>query len=399
MKRKITNAVNHGLFVLAIGLTLSACNNDGCTDKNALNYDDKAKNDDGSCEYEEPSTLLSGDISEDLILDSEFEYTLAGGVHVLDGVTLTIPAGTVIKSDPNESVAYLLIEQGGKINAEGTATNPIVFTSGASTPAAGDWGGVILCGKAPINNGSTATAEVGDVIYGGSESSDNSGTLRYVRVEYTGNAINDEKEHNGFTFNGVGSGTTLEYLQAYMGNDDGFEFFGGTVSANYLVSTGSGDDCFDWTYGWIGSGQYWIAEQADGNGDRGIEADNNGDNNAASPFSNPTLSHITLTAYVGSESDGMKLREGTMANISDVLITNFQDGVEVEHEVTVSNAASGSLILADISVIDQTGSVFAIKGAANASDSTSAAQAVESAINGAGVGAGSDWTSNWTRSL
>ena len=193
-------------------------------DPEATNYDDKAKEDDGSCEYESVGTTLSGDISSDLTLDASLEYTLAGGVHVLGGATLTIPAGTVIKSDPNESVAYLLIEQGGMIDAQGTATSPIVFTSGSSSPSAGDWGGIILCGKAPINSGSVATAEVGDVTYGGSLSTDNSGTLRYVRVEYTGNAINDEKEHNGFTFNGVGSATTVEYLQAFMGNDDGFEF-------------------------------------------------------------------------------------------------------------------------------------------------------------------------------
>jgi hypothetical protein len=399
MKTRITKAITMSFVALAFGAAVSSCNNEGCTDKDAMNYDEKAKKDDGSCEYEAPSTLLSGDITEDLVLDADYEYTLAGGVHVKDGVTLTIPSGTVIKSDPNESVAYLLIEQGGKIMAEGTATEPIVFTSGAANPAAGDWGGIILCGKAPINNGSTATAEVGDVLYGGTDASDNSGTLRYVRVEYTGNAINDEKEHNGFTFNGVGSGTTVEYLQAYMGNDDGFEFFGGAVSANYLVSTGSGDDSFDWTYGWVGSGEYWIAEQTDGIGDRGIEADNNGDNNEASPYSNPTLSHITLTAYVGSESDGMKLREGTKASITDVLILNFQDGVEVEHAVTVANAATGDLMLNDVTITDYTGSLFAIKGSANTSDSTSAAQAVQSAINGSGVGAGDDWTESWTRSL
>jgi trimeric autotransporter adhesin len=399
MKTKFTLRPTLILLAVSFVLSVTSCKREGCMDSNATNYDDKAKEDDGSCEYEAASTTLSGDISSDLTLDASLEYTLAGGVHVLDGATLTIPAGTVIKSDPNESVAYLLIEQGGMIDAQGTATSPIVFTSGSSSPSAGDWGGIILCGKAPINSGSVATAEVGDVTYGGSLSTDNSGTLRYVRVEYTGNAINDEKEHNGFTFNGVGSATTVEYLQAFMGNDDGFEFFGGSVSADYLVSTGSGDDCFDWTYGWVGSGSYWIAEQADGVGDRGIEADNNGDNNSASPFSNPTLQNITLTGYVGSESDGMKLREGTKGDISNVLISNFQDGVEVEHEVTVKNAGSGDLTLSGISVTGSTGSIYAIKGAANASDSTNAASAIDQAIDGSATGAGTDWINGWTKSL
>lgn len=399
MKHLQKSRLGIAAFTMLFSFSISSCNNDGCTDPLATNYDEKAKNDDGSCEYEAVNTILSGDITEDRILDAQYKYTLAGGVHVKSGAILTIPAGTIIKSDPNESVAYLLIEQGAQIDAQGTADNPIVFTSGASSPAAGDWGGIILCGKAPINNGSTATAEVGDVLYGGTEPSDNSGTLKYVRVEYTGNAINDEKEHNGFTFNGVGSSTTVAYLQAYFGNDDGFEFFGGTVNATYLVSTGSGDDCFDWTYGWVGFGSYWIAEQANGVGDRGIEADNNGDNNGASPFSNPTLSNITLTAYVGSESDGMKLREGTKGKISNVVITNFQDGVEVEHGITVSNAASGELLLTNVSISNSTGLEFAIKGANNASDSTSAANAVSDAINGAGTGAGTDWTIGWTKGL
>ena len=149
----------------------------------------------------------------------------------------------------------MLFRSGGKIEAVGTEDSPIVFTSGTASPARGDWGGIILCGKAPINKGTTATAEVGDVLYGGTDATDNSGTLKYVRVEYTGNAINTEKEHNGFSFNGIGNGTTLEYLQAYMGGDDGFEFFGGTVNASFLVSTGSKDDSFDWTYGWVEIGR------------------------------------------------------------------------------------------------------------------------------------------------
>jgi hypothetical protein len=387
------------LVSITIGFGLASCNNDGCTDPDANNYDEKAKNDDGSCEYDAPDTRLSGDITEDLTLDSSYEYTLAGGVHVKSGVTLTIPAGTMIQSDPNESVAYLLVEQGGKIDARGTDTEPIVFTSGSASPAAGDWGGIIICGKAPINNGTTATAEVGDVLYGGPDPADNSGALEYVRVEYTGNAINDEKEHNGFTFNGVGSGTTLSYLQAYFGNDDGFEFFGGTVSADYLVSSGSGDDSFDWTYGWVGSGSYWIAEQAAGVGDRGIEADNNGDNNGATPSSNPTLSNITLTGHSASESDGIKLREGTMANISNVVISRFQDGVEIEHEITVSNAANGNLTLENITLEYITESAFAIKGAESSIDSTSAANMVDMAIGTNATGAGSDWTIGWTKAL
>jgi len=271
-------------------------------------------------------------------------------VHVKEGAALTIQAGTKIKSNPNEpSVAYLLVERGAKIIADGTSELPIVFTSGEDTPERGDWGGIIICGKATINNGSEAIAEVGDVLYGGNADDDNSGVLRYVRVEYTGNAINSEKEHNGFTFNAVGSGTIVEYLQAYMGNDDGFEFFGGTVNCKYLLSTGSKDDSFDWTFGWKGSGQFWIAEQASDIGDRGIEADNNGGDNTASPYSEPTLSNIVL---IGSddgdgENQGMKLREGTKGYFYNVVVQNFpKRGIQVEHDVTLTNLEDGNLVVA-----------------------------------------------------
>ncbi len=145
--------------------------------------------------------------------------------------------------------------------------------------------------------------------------------------------------------------------------------------------------------------RYWIAEQANGVGDRGIEADNNGDNNEANPYSNPTLSNITLTGYSGSESDGMKLREGTKADIKNVLISNFKDGVEVEHATTVSNTASGELTLSDITVKDYSGDMYAIKEASSVSDSTGAAEAVRVAINGLGAGAGIDWRLGWTRDL
>ncbi len=321
-------------------------------------------------------------------------------VYVKNGATLTIEPGVIVSSDPNEAVAYLLIEQGAKIMAQGTDVSPIVFTSGAATPARGDWGGIIICGEAPINKGTTATAEVGDVLYGGSNAADDSGILEYVRVEYTGNAINSEKEHNGFTFNGVGSGTTLSYLQAYMGGDDGFEFFGGTVNASYLVSTGSKDDSFDWTYGWSGNGSYWIAEQAADEGDRGIEADNQGGANGATPFSNPTLTNITINGRgVAASTDGMKLREGTKGNISNVMIDGFKDALEVEHDQTVTNAADGSLSLSNIKITGATNDFIVKSAGLAAGDSTTAVTNVGNAIGTAATGAGSDWRAVWSLGL
>ena len=147
--------------------------------------------------------------------------------------------------------------------ADGTAADPIVFT--ADVPEKGQWGGITIAGRAPVNFGiledpedeasfvqSPAIAEVRQLPYGGSTPGDNSGTLNYVRVEYGGAQLTPESEFNAFTFYGVGSGTTLTNLQAYNGKDDGFEFFGGTVNASNLVATGSGDDSVDWTEGWTG---------------------------------------------------------------------------------------------------------------------------------------------------
>jgi hypothetical protein len=389
----------------AITFGTTSCKKEGCTTETATNYDSKAKKDDGTCTYDVVTSVISGEITTNetwSYLDANgnvAEYILAGGVHVKDGATLTIEAGVVITSDPNEAIAYLLIEQGGKIMAEGTASQPIVFTSGATSPTRGDWGGIIVCGKAPINKGTTATAEVGDVLYGGSDAADNSGILKYIRLEYTGNAINIDKEHNGFSFNGVGSGTTLDYLQAYMGGDDGFEFFGGTVNANHLVSTGSKDDSFDWTYGWVGTGSYWIANQASDEGDRGIEADNQGNGNTATPYSNPTLSNITLNGRgISAETDGLKLREGTMVNITNIVINNFRDAIEVEHPQTVANAANGSLALANVKISGATTNLQ-IKSAANATDSTNAYTNINTAIGATATGSTTDWTAGWTTEL
>ena len=179
---------------------------------------------------------LSGEIDSDLILTSDNCYELVGGVSVLDGVTITIEAGTrIVAGQTTDGIySYLLINQGATIIAEGTASQPIVFTSNQATPNPGDWGGLIIAGRAPINRGETATAEVANISYGGTNAADNSGIVRYVRLEYTGGRINADSEYNGLSLYGVGSGTTLEYIQTYLGNDDGIEFYGGTVDLKYI---------------------------------------------------------------------------------------------------------------------------------------------------------------------
>ena len=168
--------------------------------------------------------------------------------------------------------------------------------------ARGDWGGLIINGNAPINGCDedlcSAEGEGSTGLYGGDNTEDNSGTLRYVRVEYAGTQFSEDNELNGIAFQGVGSGTTVEYIQVHMNADDGVEFYGGSVNVKYVVLTGIGDDSMDWTDGWNGKAQFVLAKQASDDGDNGIEADNNKANNDFEPRSNPTLANMTSSVMV-----------------------------------------------------------------------------------------------------
>ncbi len=305
------------------------------------------------------SIVLEGQITENLTLTSDEVYELRGGVSVVDGVTLTIEAGTrIIAGDVGGVFSYLAIEQGARILAEGTANQPIVFTSNKSTPNPGDWGGLLLAGRAPINRGTTATTEVANLTYGGTNPADNSGILRYVRLEYTGGKINDDAEYNGLSLYGVGNGTTLEFIQAFNGNDDGIEFFGGTVNLKYAIVTGAGDDSFDWTDGWVGNGQFWIAQQTSAAGDKGIEADNLSSAPDAAPFSNPTLSNITLIGAEDGdgENKGIEFRAGTKVSIYNTIIKAFPGkGIEVDDDQTLTNLNNNEVIVRN-SIIDNVNS-------------------------------------------
>lgn len=268
--------------------------------------------------------VLEGEITEDLSLEAGQTYTLNGGVHVKSGATLTIPAGTKIVAQYDDVVDYLLIEQGAKINANGSAENPIVMT--CDREEAGAWGGLHICGYAHTNaSGGVGSSEIGAASYGGDNDADNSGTLRYIRLEYTGYAFDEEHEANGVSFYGVGNGTTVEYLQAYKGSDDGFEFFGGSVNVKHMVVTSCSDDSFDWTEGWNGKGQFLVAYQEAESTlgydcDCLMECDNNGTDFAAEPIAHPILANVTLIGN-GGEKQGVRLRAGTQVELYNALIS------------------------------------------------------------------------------
>jgi len=292
--------------------------------------DDSNNNQDG------PSTgVLEGDITSDLTLDAGTVYTLKGSTYVFPGVTLTIPAGTRIEADASgDEVAFLGVQKGGKVIAQGTAAKPIVFTSNATNPAPQDWGGLVICGNAITNRGTNVTAEVTGMTYGGTNPADNSGVYSHIIVEYSGNLITETSEFNGVTFYAVGSGTTVNNILVSQGSDDGFEWFGGSVNGTNLVAIGCQDDSFDWTEGWNGTVSNLYSDQSSATGvsadSRGIEADNSETNPLLTPISNPTLSNVTLigrnTAAPAKEA-GMWLRRGTHATISNVYISGFKSTV------------------------------------------------------------------------
>jgi hypothetical protein len=292
---------------------------------------------------------LEGIINENLSLDLNEKWLLSGGVFVDENAKLTINEGGTVYAD-TEVTTFLSIKQGGKVFIQGESTNPIVFTPLTDNPTYGDWGGIIVNGYATINTGFNAEGEGGTGIYGGDNDGDDSGILRYVRVEYAGKVLGTDNELNGFSFNGVGDGTIIEYIQAYKGSDDGIEFFGGTVNVRYAVSTHNQDDSFDWTHGWRGKGQYWLVQQGPDGGDRGIEADNNGDDNLLEPYSNPTLSNLTLIGVDDGDglNTGMRLREGLKGKIFNTYVTGFPKyGIRVSDEVTLQNVANGELFVAN----------------------------------------------------
>ena len=226
-------------------------------------------------------------------------YLLKGWVYIAKGAKLTIEPGTIIKGD-KQTKASLIAEPGGQLFAQGTASEPIVFTSeeakGNRKP--GDWGGIILCGNAKNNHGQMQIEGGPRTKHGGSDNADNSGALEYVRIEFAGYPFEKDKEINGLTFGSVGSGTTIDHIQVSYSNDDSYEWFGGDVNCKYLIAYKGWDDDFDTDNGFSGNVQFGLSVRdsriADGSQSNGFESDNDADGAAQDPYTTATFSNITF---------------------------------------------------------------------------------------------------------
>ncbi len=317
--------------------------------------------------------VLDGEISEDTKLVASSDgtpvfYAISGALEVMAGATLTIEPGVVIFGQSGND--YLVIHRDADIMAEGTKTKPIIFTSlqdvkGEATDA-GQWGGLVLLGNAPSNkcpsDGSACALQVEGVadgaVFGGTDWEDNSGVLKYVVVKYAGYEIAPDNELNGITFAGVGSGTTVDYVQIHSNADDGVEFFGGAVNLKHLVLTANRDDSVDWDNGFRGKLQHVYIEHAKnaGEANRGIEADNDGSTPDKEPQSNPTIANMTIIGNnfesPDKDSEGIYLREGTAAKIFNTVVTGpseMGECFEIEggdtSSVTVDNAKNGKIVM------------------------------------------------------
>jgi hypothetical protein len=322
------------------------------------------------------TTTISGEITSDRTLTNDTQWTISGIVFVKNNATLTIEPGTFVMGQPGSTPSSaLIVTQNGKINATGTKSRPIVMTS--SQPFGqrqrGDWGGLVLLGKAPINVAGNITSGIcppagcnnaagtfyieglvgnPDTLYGGSDPNHNCGVLKYVRVEYAGAILSPNNELNSFTWGGCGKGTVSEHLQASYGKDDSFEWFGGNNDAKWLVGGHGADDFVDYQLGYTGRIQFGLMYQSpDSPGNRGIEGDNSEYNQGATPFSNPTIYNVTflgsgVPGFDEASSPGLFLRRGARSSLNNILVSNFYSScIDVSDANTQAQADQGNVTM------------------------------------------------------
>lgn len=333
---------------------------------------------------------VKADITSNTTWKADKIYLLSSIIYVTNGAILTIEPGTIIKGTKSIAGAgSLVITRGCKLMAVGTADKPIVFTS-AQSPGQrdkGDWGGVILLGKAPVNQGNDnqiegISAGNANALYGGTDAADNSGTMKYVRIEFGGVPLSPDNEINGLTFGGVGSGTTIDYIEVYRAGDDSYEWFGGTVTAKHLLAIGGLDDDFDTDFGFAGKLQFCVGQRyptiADVSGSNGFESDNDGNGSNNAPKTSAIFSNMTMVGpYAGGASvknvDGnyqhaAQIRRNSSLSTFNSVFVGYVDGIYIDDSkvktpgATSANFVSGSLVFKNNIVGYVKNSTNAIKG-------------------------------------
>jgi hypothetical protein len=307
---------------------------------------------------------VDANVTADATWTTNNTYVLQGKIFVTGGATLTIEPGVIVRGGTGDSA--LVIAKDGTIDAQGTVDDPITFTSLKTTGAvAGDWGGVVLLGAAPINvPGGTDSAEGFEssaalAAYGGTDAAHDCGTMKYVRIQYAGFLFSMDNELNGLTVAGCGSDTELDFVQIHRGLDDGIEFFGGTANVRHLLVSYPDDDGLDCDLGWVGKAQFVIVKQDANTGDKGIECDNNNSDNDLTPRTSPQIWNISL---IGSDADGAKkqagmhLRRGVAGEINNAIVAYFRSfALDVDGSASVARADAGDLTVANSYFFDNGG--------------------------------------------
>ncbi len=342
--------------------------------------------------FQEPANgELSGTIKTNTVLKTGKTYLLKGFVYVAGGATLKIEPGVIIKGD-KASKGSLIVTRNGKIDAQGTAAAPIIFTSSEATPNYGDWGGVILLGNSTNNSSYSGTAglqeieggvnnSVGYGLHGGTDVADNSGIMKYVRIEYPGIAYQVNNEINGLTFGSVGSGTTIDYIQVYKSGDDSYEWFGGTVNCKHLIAYAGTDDDFDTDNGFSGNIQFGIGfrdpavyDAAPGGTSNGFESDNDGNGSTATPLTAAVFSNMTLIGPKANNANppsgfgrGAHIRRNSSQSVFNSVFVGWNTGVRVDGKLTADHYLKGEAFFQNNFVVNASKLADTAGGAANAS--------------------------------
>ena len=345
------------ILLSALSILIASCGKDSTTDPNSGGSTD-------------PNVVaVTADITTNTTWSASKIYTLNKIIYVTSGATLTIEPGTIIKGSKSTSGSgSLVITRGAKIMAVGTADKPIVFTSAQPVGLRNsqDWGGVILLGKAPVNqtypSGTDGlpiegiSAGSSSALYGGSDVADNSGTMKYVRIEFAGVPLSPDNEINGLTFGGVGSGTTIDYIQVYRSGDDSYEWFGGTVNCKHLMAIGGLDDDFDTDFGYSGKLQFCVGQRyptiADVSGSNGFESDNDGSGSDKTPKTTAIFSNMTMVGPYGGGSGvknvnanyqhGAQIRRNSALSTFNSVFVGYVDGIYIDDSKVVTPGATST---------------------------------------------------------